>query len=329
MIDSPPRAVPCDRLGSSTTRASASCPGGTCGPSTVLTPFVVLTSAPSHHVCRVYACSHAIVWCNEPCNEPCNELFRYNVPEDKRLPCGGEVCIKNNVSTAANKDLARKLSAMSTVLLKNDGGLLPLDKASVGKIALIGLDAGNTSYTAGKGSGGVKNSNVAVSPVEAFARLGLDVVYEPAATVHAAVKAASKKSGDVLRLGIFLDFVRLTTRAEGPHGTRVRRAKRSRADRRSQSMSPFPFQASSADVAIIFGSAHSGEGHDRLDLLFYNDPEYATTEDVIAAVGAVQPKTVRHVLERHCTSGARVELVQQRRVGGNSIALGCLHVCAM
>jgi len=80
---------------------------------------------------------------------------------------------------------------------------------------------------------------VAVSPVEAFARLGLDVVYEPAATVHAAVKAAS-----------------------------------------------------SADVAIIFGSAHSGEGHDRLDLVFYNDPEYATTEDVIAAVGAVQPKTV-------------------------------------
>jgi len=81
-----------------------------------------------------------------------------------------------------------------------------------------------------------------VSPLEAFTRLGLDVVYEPALTVKAAVAAAK-----------------------------------------------------AADVAIIFGSAHSSEGRDRTDLLFYTNTKkgaVARTEDVITAVGAVQAKTV-------------------------------------
>ena len=56
-------------------------------------------------------------------------------------PCGGEVCIQRNVSTAANKALARKLSAMSTVLLKNEGGLLPLKQTPGLKVVLIGPDA--------------------------------------------------------------------------------------------------------------------------------------------------------------------------------------------
>ena len=49
---------------------------------------------------------------------------------------------------------------------------------------------------------------------------------------------ASKKSGNVFRVGIFLDFVRLTTRAEGPHGAHVRGAKRNRIDRRSRIILP-------------------------------------------------------------------------------------------
>ena len=39
-----------------------------------------------------------------------------------------------------------------------------------------------------------------------------------------------KKEGNIFRVGIFLDSVRLTTRAEGPHGAHVRRAKRNRVD---------------------------------------------------------------------------------------------------
>ena len=36
----------------------------------------------------------------------------------------------------------------------------------------------------------------------------------------------ARKSGNMFRVGIFLGFGRLTTRAEGPHGAHVRRAER-------------------------------------------------------------------------------------------------------
>ena len=117
-------------------------------------------------------------------DESCYRILSgyYKLPAAKRLPCGGEDCITRNVSTAYNKALARKLSAMSTVLLKNepaksgDGYLLPLAVRNGYRIALIGPDAEHP-YTAGSGSGGVLNSNVAVSPLEAFQRLpGLSVV---------------------------------------------------------------------------------------------------------------------------------------------------------
>ena len=39
-----------------------------------------------------------------------------------------------------------------------------------------------------------------------------------------------KMSGDILRVGIFLGFVRLTTRAEGPPGAHVQGAKRNGID---------------------------------------------------------------------------------------------------
>jgi beta-glucosidase len=53
----------------------------------------------------------------------------YNLPVDKRYPCDGGNCILNNVSTAAHKTLAHKIAAKSTVLVKNDGNLLPFDLA--------------------------------------------------------------------------------------------------------------------------------------------------------------------------------------------------------
>ena len=42
-----------------------------------------------------------------------------------------------NVTTEASSTLARTLSAASTVLLKNEGGVLPLKKTA--KLAVIGL----------------------------------------------------------------------------------------------------------------------------------------------------------------------------------------------
>ena len=52
--------------------------------------------------------------------------------------------------------------------------------------------------------------------------------------------------------------------------------------------------AASADVAIIFGSAHSGEGKDRTNLLFHQDHPLLniTTEEIILAVAKVQVDTI-------------------------------------
>ena len=65
-------------------------------------------------------------------DDSCHRILRsyFSVPEAKRVPgpCGGGNCIDDMVKTPAHIALARKLSAMSTVLLKNEGGLLPLDK---------------------------------------------------------------------------------------------------------------------------------------------------------------------------------------------------------
>ena len=45
--------------------------------------------------------------------------------------------------------------------------------------------------------------------------------------------------------------------------------------------------AKAADVAIIFGSAHSGEGHDRTDLLFYHKASHDAAAAAAAAAAAV------------------------------------------
>jgi hypothetical protein len=150
----------------------------------------------------------------------------YNLPVDKRYPCGGGSCMGANASIPAHKELARKISAQSSVLVKNAGKVLPLDKTDKKlKVVLIGNDA-QSPYVSGQGSGGVPTSNRLVSPLAAFQARGVDVTFEPAKTVADAVSAAK-----------------------------------------------------AADVAIIFGSAHSGEGHDRANLLFTGGHHKASVAD--------------------------------------------------
>ena len=170
-------------------------------------------------------------------DESCHRILRsyFSVPEDKRVPgpCGGGDCINKKVKTAAHVALARKLSAMSTVLLKNEGGLLPLSKNDlVGKkIVLIGTDGGTDCYTGGSGSGAVSDHDK-VCPIVAMKALGLDVT-----SVTDAEEAVAA--------------------------------------------------AKSADLAIVFGSAHTGEGHDRDSLDLEGD-----IDELIPSVAAVQPKTI-------------------------------------
>ena len=122
----------------------------------------------------------------------CERILRgwYALPAEKRYPCGGGVCIAKNVSTPEHKALAKKVSALGMVLLKNDAGLLPLRKSPNLKVALIGKDA-ETPYVSGGGSGGVPTSNVLVSPLAAFTSAGVHVTYDDGSDKHSAAAAAA------------------------------------------------------------------------------------------------------------------------------------------
>ena len=72
----------------------------------------------------------------------------------------------------------------------------------------------------------------------AHLRLGVHIPYEELRHAlrdrrvrHKVLIIITKKSGDIFRVGIFLDFVRLATRTMHPHGAYVRGAKRNRIDR--------------------------------------------------------------------------------------------------
>lgn len=56
-----------------------------------------------------------------------------------------------NVSSLGHDTLARTLAEQSTVLLKNDGGLLPIDPSSIKSVLVLG----DQSTVTGHGSGGV------------------------------------------------------------------------------------------------------------------------------------------------------------------------------
>jgi len=169
----------------------------------------------------------------------------YAVPAARRYPCtdaatGSAICIGANVTSAAHKDLAKRIASLSTVLLKNEGGVLPLSATPSAPlaIALIGTDA-DDAYTAGGGSGSVKTNDM-VSPLAAFSQVAADsngmitVTYTKGAHVDDAVAAAA-----------------------------------------------------AADVAFVFGSAHTSEGSDRKSLNLE-----ANVDALIPAVGAACKKTV-------------------------------------
>src|SRR5262249_37778374 len=78
--------------------------------------------------------------------------------------------------------LAREAAAAAMVLLRNDGGLLPLDPARLQRVAVVGPNA-DVGIGQGGGSGRV-TPHRSVSPLEGLrARLrGVEVVHEPGAT---------------------------------------------------------------------------------------------------------------------------------------------------
>ena len=103
-----------------------------------------------------------------------------------------------NVTSDAHYTTARKVAAASTILLKNDGQVLPLDASKITTIAILG-DAGDLSPVVGGGGSGEVNVAHIVSPLEGIkARLTnttVQVIYAPTTPLNQAVAAA--KSADV------------------------------------------------------------------------------------------------------------------------------------
>ena len=171
-------------------------------------------------------------------------LSRYfMLPKEKWLPCNGGVCINVNVSTPEHKALARKIAAMSTVMLKNTKNYLPLDfervTSSKLNIAFIGPDATTNCYTHGSGSGAVV-TNAQVCPLQGFT----EMFGEEYANEHF----------------VYVDGKSIDAAANA---------------------------AKNADIAIVFGSAPTGEGKDRQNLSLGGN-----IDSVIPAVAASQPNTI-------------------------------------
>jgi beta-glucosidase len=96
--------------------------------------------------------------------------------------------LQSNVTSAASVASARHLSAISTVLLKNDDGVLPIPQNK--RIAVIGFGGDNT-VVGGGGSGSVVPSAVTTPLAGILAAAGPDaeIVYDDGATASALVAA--------------------------------------------------------------------------------------------------------------------------------------------
>ncbi len=91
------------------------------------------------------------------------EMFGYGIVDHPLTGTFGAV-----VSTAQHVATARSVAEDATVLLKNDG-ILPLNAATVGSIAVIGPDGGAGEHTAGGGSGHV-TAPPGVTPFDGITR---------------------------------------------------------------------------------------------------------------------------------------------------------------
>jgi len=121
---------------------------------------------------------------------------------DEPLSAWNSSLFKANVSTPEHMQLARRLSADSTVLLKNQDGVLPLPRGA--KLALIGFASENgRALSFGHGSGEVAPSYY-VSPlagIQEAAGDGAQVAYNNGADIAAAVQLASESDYAIVFVG--------------------------------------------------------------------------------------------------------------------------------
>ena len=113
---------------------------------------------------------------NDAVRRVLTEMFAFGMVANP--PSGN---INADVATAAHATFARQAAESSIVLLKNTGSVLPLQRKTLGSVAVIGDDAGPKTMSAGYGSSRVKAGYV-VAPLAAL-RLALGpkvkVTYSP------------------------------------------------------------------------------------------------------------------------------------------------------
>lgn len=112
-------------------------------------------------------------------------------------------CDKSKVAGTEHAALAREVSQKSMVLLKNQGGLLPLDRKEIKRIAVLGRLADMPS-TGDRGSSSVRPPYV-VTPLQGIKeKLGAsaEIVYEDGSNLDAAAKAAAGADAAVIVAGL-------------------------------------------------------------------------------------------------------------------------------
>ena len=221
--------------------------------------------------------------------DSCVRVLRgwYSLPVDKRYPCGGANCIQNNVSTPEHKDLARKIAAQSTVLVKNTGvrksycsslhrpavasGTDLPPPGCTGRRRRVPVDALQpTRFLSSSSSSSSFFQNLL--PLDKTKKLKIALIGDDAARPY----VSGQGSGGVGTS----DRLVSPLAAFQARGADVNFTDHSDVD-------AMVAAAKAADIAIVFGSAHSGEGHDRKDLNLEDGMDAA-----IAAVAAAQKNTV-------------------------------------
>jgi beta-glucosidase len=117
-----------------------------------------------------------------------SEMFRFGLFD--RAPSGSPSA---TVTTPQHAAVARAVAEQGTVLLKNDGNILPLDASTAKSIAVIGDDASTSAQTAGGGSASVVAPYV-VTPLQGIthrAGSGVSVTYAPTDVSQAVAAAKS------------------------------------------------------------------------------------------------------------------------------------------
>ena len=224
--------------------------------------------------------------------------------------------ITNNVTSVAHNDLARSLAAEATVLLTNNG-ILPLDSATVGKIAVIGSGGYSDVITGGGGSGAVA-PYYQVSPLEGICnRLGGYLPQRAAnctvendvyiGQINAKTNGGTGPDDCCAQCATYGACVAYSYKAGTCTFITNPEIRVSLAGYTSgYCLSPMPEPqdcnvvyydgadlatsaqvAANADLAIVIMATFSSEGHDRPDLAFPGNQDAVAFE-----VAAVQPNTI-------------------------------------